>query len=56
MKVSNAVKEYYPESDLSTLVEAEKIKSDPKRLKAAMAVKKERMAALEKVGSNKGSK
>lgn len=37
------------ENDLRSLIEAEKIKADPKRLKAAMAKKKELAKALEKV-------
>jgi hypothetical protein len=52
-KVTADEKEWRAESDLSTLVEAEKIKVDKARLSAAMALKKERMAALEKVGEKK---
>lgn len=40
------------ESDLSTLMEAEKIKSDPKRLAAAQALAKEKMMAVAKVASD----
>lgn len=39
------------ESDLSTLMEAEKIKSDPKRIAAAQAVAKEKMMAVAKVAA-----
>lgn len=37
------------ESDLRTLIEAEKIKADPKRLRAAMKKKRETMKSLAKV-------
>ena len=40
------------ESDLSTLMEAEKIKSDPTRLAAAQALAKEKMMAVAKVASD----
>ena len=40
--------EYYAESDLNTLIEAEKIKKDKKRLKAVMARKKHLEYALMK--------
>lgn len=40
------------EGDLSTLMEAEKIKSDPKRLAAAQALAKEKMMAVAKVASD----
>jgi hypothetical protein len=39
------------ESDLSTLMEAEKIKADPKRLAAAQAMAKEKMMAAAKVAA-----
>lgn len=40
------------ESDLSTLMEAEKIKADPKRMAAAQALAKEKMMAVAKVASD----
>ena len=39
------------ESDLSSLMEAEKIKADPKRLAAAQALAKEKMMAAAKVAA-----
>lgn len=39
------------ESDLSALMEAEKIKADPKRLAAAQAAAKEKMMAVAKVAA-----
>lgn len=39
--------DYQAESDLNTLIEAEKIKKDSKRLKAVMARKKQLMMALD---------
>lgn len=39
------------ESDLSTLMEAEKIKADPKRYAKAQAMAKEKMLAVAKVAS-----
>lgn len=44
-------KKMMAESDLHTLVEAEKIKKDAGRMKAAMQCKKEKMAAMEAIGS-----
>lgn len=41
------------EHDLRTLIDAEKIKNDPKRLKRAMSVRDEQMKALE--GMESGS-
>lgn len=41
--------EWQAESDLRTLIDAEKIKSDPKRIKAAMAKHREMKKALEAV-------
>ncbi len=40
------------ESDLSTLMEAEKIKADPKRFARAQALAKEKMMAVAKVASD----
>lgn len=40
------------ESDLSTLMEAEKIKADPKRFAKAQALAKEKMMAVAKVASD----
>ncbi len=46
--------EYKAEMDLKTMIEAEKIKKDPKRLKACMARKKKLYMALESImGSDK---
>jgi len=42
-------KDYQAEADLRTLVEAEKIKKDPARKKAAMEKRKAMMANLEKI-------
>lgn len=42
-------KDWRAESDLNTLIEAEKIKKDKNRLKAAMAKKREMQKALAKV-------
>lgn len=39
------------EGDLSTLMEAEKIKADPKRLAAAQALAKQKMMAAAKVAA-----
>jgi hypothetical protein len=40
------------EGDLNTLMEAEKIKADPKRLAAAQALAKEKMMAAAKVAAD----
>lgn len=40
------MKDFRAEGDLRTLIEAEKIKADPERLRAAMAKKKELQKAL----------
>lgn len=51
-EVSDA--EYNAEMDLRSMIEAEKIKNDPKRLKACMARKKKLTMALENImGSGK---
>lgn len=42
-------KKWRAESDLRTLVDAEKIKSDPDRLKSAMKMKREQMDALKNI-------
>lgn len=42
-------KRFQAEQDVRTLVDAEKIKKDPQRLKAARASAKEQRAALDKV-------
>lgn len=42
-------KEWEAEHDLETLIRAEKIKADPKRVKAAMAIKRKLKKALDKV-------
>lgn len=44
-------KKWRAESDLRTLVDAEKIKADPDRLKAAMKCKREQMDALKNIKS-----
>lgn len=52
-------KEYMAESDLRTMIEAEKIKKDKTRYGAAMKKHKEMMAAMEgihKGGMDKGMK
>ena len=41
--------EWKAENDLRTLIDAEKIKKEPSRLRAAMAKAKEQRAALETV-------
>lgn len=41
--------EWKAEHDLRTLIDAEKIQADEKRLKAAMAKREEQMAALKKI-------
>lgn len=46
---SKSEKEWQAESDLRTLIEAEKIKKDQKRLKAAMQQKRKMKKALESV-------
>lgn len=46
-EVSDA--EYYAEMDLRSMIETEKIKNDPKRLKACMARKKKLAMALESI-------
>lgn len=43
-------KSWRAESDLNALIEAEKIKNDPKRLKAAMKKKREMKKNLEEAG------
>lgn len=43
--------EWRAESDLRTLMEAEKIEKDPKRLKAAQALAKKQLLALAGVAS-----
>jgi len=45
-KLSDEEKDWRAEDDLRTLIEAEKIKQDPKRLKPAMAKKKALSQAL----------
>ena len=49
-EVSDA--EYYAETDLKTMIEAEKIKNDPKRLKACMIRKKKLAKALDSACSS----
>ena len=40
------------ENDLRVLIDAEKIKKDPARMKMAMTCRKEQMDAMEKVKAN----
>jgi hypothetical protein len=47
-------KGYQAECDLGTLIEAEKIKRDKPRFKAALAKRKERMAAMAAIDEEKG--
>lgn len=47
--------EWRADSDLRTLIEAEKIEADPKRYKAAQALAKKRMMEVAKVASESGS-
>lgn len=49
-KLSNQELDWQAQSDLQTLIEAEKIKRDPARLKAVMAKKREVEKALASVG------
>lgn len=42
-------KKWRAESDLRSLIEAEKIKADPERLKMAMKMKREQMDALKNI-------
>ncbi len=44
-----ADKKYMAENDLSTLVEAEKIKKDKARFSAAMKCREEKMAAMQNI-------
>lgn len=48
--ITDSEKDWRAEHDLQTLIEAEKIKADPKRLKAAMAHKRKMQKSLDKVG------
>jgi hypothetical protein len=45
----NSQAEWRAEDDLRTLTEAEKIRKDPKRLKAAQGMAKKKLAEIEKV-------
>jgi hypothetical protein len=47
-------KKMMAEGDLHTLIEAEKIRKDSARMKAAMQCKKEKMAALTSLDGKKG--
>lgn len=49
MSMSKDEKEWRARQDLDTLIEAEKIKKDPARLKAVMARKKELLKSLDGV-------
>lgn len=48
--IDGTEKEFKAQHDLQTLIEAEKIKQDQKRLKAAMAMKRKLKKALDNVG------
>lgn len=50
MMTAKQEQEWRAESDLNTLIEAEKIKKDPKRLKMVMERKKSLLKALETAG------
>ena len=45
-------KKWRAESDLRSLIEAEKVKADPERLKMAMKMKREQMDALKNIKSS----
>ena len=47
-------KEYQAEGDLSTLIEAKKIKADKPRYAAAMKKRKEKMAMMQSLDMEKG--
>lgn len=49
-------KRWRAESDMRTLAEAEDIRKDPKRLAAAKAMAKEKLAELQKVVGQEGVK
>ena len=49
-RISGPDKDYQAKYDLETLIEAEKIKADKSRLRAAMAKKKELSEALKNMG------
>jgi len=46
-------KQYRAEDDLRSLIEAEKVKKDSARMKAAMALRKEKIAAMEALDNTK---
>lgn len=57
IKMSEDEKKWRADSDLSTLVEAAKIRKDTARMKAVMTARTERLAALKSVGGkNDGDK
>jgi hypothetical protein len=47
--------DYQAESDLNTLIEAEKIEADPKRLAKAQALAKTKLSALAKTAGSSAS-
>lgn len=51
--IASSEKDWQAQSDLSTLIEAEKIKADKKRLTAAMAKKRELKKAVDALGDKK---
>lgn len=48
---SKSEADWCAEDDMRTLMEAEKIKADPKRLKAARAMAKTKVAAMTKIAT-----
>ena len=52
-RMSGEDKEYMAESDLRTMIEAEKIKRDKPRMAAAMKKHKDMMEAMKSVGGEK---
>lgn len=53
-KAMSEEKKWQIEQDLRSLIEAEKIKKDSARLKAAMQLKKEKMAEMEALSKQGG--
>ena len=54
MSLAKMDKEYQAENDLSTLIEAKKIKADKPRHAAAMKKRKEKMAMMQSLDMEKG--
>lgn len=53
MKTDKSEKEWRAESDLSTLIEAQKIKKDKPRFNAAMKKREERMKMMDSLNEEK---